>query len=138
MVDREKCLHNLATVPEHTVSVVIQSGVEPQADALLTLPSAIGEHIRLQYIRLSCRVPQKLEVQFVMVVCQRRKLLSTKNKQKQNLSVLPTVMIQIHFSDSSIFVILLEPETFFIIAQVVFAADSISCGDAVVERVKLT
>lgn len=65
---RKECIHNLVEVPEDGISVISLGRVEPEIDALLSVPFPSCEHIRLQYRWLSSPVPEKLEVYLVMLV----------------------------------------------------------------------
>lgn len=64
----------MSGVPEEGVGVEVLGGVEPQPELHLPVSLPLREHIRVQRVRLSGQVPQKLEIYLVVCRPLRRQL----------------------------------------------------------------
>lgn len=58
-------LHDMIRIPENSVSVKIDSRIEPEIDPLLAIAFSVCVHIGLYCVWLPGPIAQELEVQFI-------------------------------------------------------------------------
>ena len=68
-------VHDVQRVPEDGVVVEVLCRVEPQVGPLLPAPDPLREHVGLHQVRLPADVAQELEVDLVVPVPRRRRVL---------------------------------------------------------------
>lgn len=61
-------LHDALRIPEDGVGVEIEGRIEPEEELLLPFALSLGEDVRVERVGLAARIPQKFEVDFVVVV----------------------------------------------------------------------
>lgn len=63
--------------------MVVLGGVEPEVDPLLPVPLPAGEDVRLHDVGLPAPVPQKLEVDLVVLRVLRRELRAEEDEEEE-------------------------------------------------------
>ena len=77
-------LHYVLGLPNNRIGVEVSCGVKPEMKLLLSVPFALSEDIGVQNVGVTTKIPQELEVDFIMSWPLRRQLQNRTKKKKLN------------------------------------------------------